>query len=148
MGIAARGVVVDSGGQWCVINLLLYKYLGLPARRSREYTGRCVRFGDFCLHKIHSSKRNLWEEETSLQDSFSQASTSRINLHTLINTQTICFAARCIRLQPGDTSSLAGTQPLAVFYTPVVLWVPSCSSVFFIVMCDKPFWHQPWPRLI
>lgn len=148
MGIDAREIVVDSGGHWCAINLLLYKHLGLSARRSRECTGRCVCFGDFCLHKIHSSKRNLWEEETSLQDSFSQTATSRIDLHTLINTQMICFSASCIRLQPGDTSSLAGTQPLAAFHTLVVLWVPSCSSVFFIVMCGKPFWHQPWPHLI
>ena len=74
-----------------------------------------------------------------------QLPTSRINLGTLINTQPIHFAARSVEIQPSDASSLASTQHWAVFYKLVVLWVPPCTYVFFVVMCVEPFWRQPGP---
>lgn len=134
---------------WKLRNLSLAPKQGaLQAMQSREYTGRCVCFGEFHLQKIHHFQRNLSEEEKKLlcRGPFPrQLPTSRINLDTIINTQPIHFAARSVKIQPSNASSLASTQHLAVFYKLVVLWVPSCTYVFFTVMCVEPFWHQPGP---
>lgn len=77
-----------------------------------------------------------------------QLPTSGRALDTLINTRPVRRAAGSGRIQPSNAPSLAHSWHLSVFYKLVVLRVPSCTYVFFIVMCVESSWREPWPYLI